>query len=85
MDGEAFVKEMDATLRQILSTRDAALSRLSESAAKADMLMLLRAGLRNEIEATEIAARWVPSTPELEVKLAFAQQGRRRGPALSAH
>ena len=74
MGGEAFVKEMDATLRQILSTRDAALSRLSESADKADMLMLLRGGLRNELEATEIAARWVPSTPELEVKLAFAQQ-----------
>ena len=74
MDGEAFVNEMDATLRQILSTRDAALSRLSESADKADMLMLLRAAQRNEIEATEIAARWVPSTPELEVKIAFAQQ-----------
>ncbi len=74
MDGEAFVDEMDATLRQILSTRDAALSRLSESTAKADMLMLLRGGLRNEIEATEIAARGVRTTPELEVKIAFAQQ-----------
>ena len=70
MDGKAFVKEMDATLRQILSTRDAALSRLSESADKADMLMLLRGAQRAEIEATEIAARWVPSTPELEVKIA---------------
>jgi hypothetical protein len=74
MDGEAFVEEMDATLWQILSARDAALSRLTESADKADMRMLLRGGLRNEIEATEIAARWVVSTPELEVKLAFAQQ-----------
>ena len=74
MDGEVFVDEMDATLRQILSTRDAALSRLSESTAKAGMLMLLRGGLRNEIEATEIAARWVRTTPELEVKIAFAQQ-----------
>ena len=74
MDGEAFVKEMDATLRQILSARNAELSRLSESAHKADMMILLRGGLRNELEATEIASRWVPSTPELEVKLAFAQQ-----------
>ena len=74
MDGAAFVQEMDATLWQILSARDAALSRLGESADRADILMLLRGALRNEIEATEIAARWVVSTSELEVKIAFAQQ-----------
>ena len=74
MDGEAFVKEMDATLWQILSTRDAALSRLAESAGKADIATLLLGGLRAELEATEIAARWVISTPELEAKIAFAQQ-----------
>ena len=79
MDGEAFVKEMDATLRQILSARDAELSRLSGSADKADMLMLLRSGLRAESEATEIAARWVTSTPELEVKSAFEQQAGDEG------
>ena len=74
MDGEAFVKEMDTTLWQILSTRDAALSRLGESAGKADVASLLVGALRAELEATEIAARWVSSTPELEAKIAFAQQ-----------
>jgi len=74
MNGEAFVKEMDATLWQILSTRDAALARIAESAGKADVATLLVGGLRAELEATEIAARWVASTPELEAKIAFAQQ-----------
>ena len=73
MKGEAFVEEMDATLWQILSTRDAALSRIAESVDKADVATLLVGALRAELEATEIAARWVPSTPELEAKIAFAQ------------
>ncbi|MGH9461149.1 MAG: ferritin-like domain-containing protein [Vicinamibacteria bacterium] len=74
VDGEAFVKEMDATLWQILSNRDAVLSRIGESAGKADIGILLLGALRAELEATEIAARWVASTPELEAKIAFAQQ-----------
>jgi uncharacterized ferritin-like protein (DUF455 family) len=74
MDGPSFVKEMDATLWQILSTRDAGLSRLGEAASRADMSMVLLAALRNEMEATEIAARWTVSTSEIDVKIAFAQQ-----------
>jgi uncharacterized ferritin-like protein (DUF455 family) len=74
MDGQSFVKEMDTTLWQILSTRDAALSRLGEAAGRADIATLLSGALRNELEATEIAARWVVSTPEMEAKIAFAQQ-----------
>jgi hypothetical protein len=35
---------------------------------------LLKVALKNEIEATEIAARWLVATPEADVKLAFARQ-----------
>src|SRR5262245_33103526 len=35
---------------------------------------LLKVALRNEIEATEIAARWLVTTEELPVKLALARQ-----------
>jgi hypothetical protein len=35
---------------------------------------LLKVALKNEIEATEIAARWLVATPEVDVKLAFARQ-----------
>ncbi|HEY3067530.1 MAG TPA: ferritin-like domain-containing protein [Methylomirabilota bacterium] len=35
---------------------------------------LLKVALKNEVEATEIAARWLVTTPELDVKLALARQ-----------
>lgn len=65
---------METTLWQILSVRDVALSRLAETAGRADMTTLLRGALRNEMEASEIAARWMPETTDLEAKLAFARQ-----------
>lgn len=74
MNAARFVEEMEATLWQILSVRDAALARLGESVGRADMALLLKGALRNEMEASEIAARWVPGTSDLEAKLAFAQQ-----------
>lgn len=74
MDGQEFITKMNDLLWQILGARDTALSRIGESAEKVDMPMLLRGALRNELEASEIAALWVASTPEIEAKLAFAQQ-----------
>jgi 1,2-phenylacetyl-CoA epoxidase catalytic subunit len=72
--GAQFVEEMETTLWQILSVRDVALSRLADTAGRADMPTLLRGALRNEMEASEIAARWMPETTDLEAKLAFARQ-----------
>src|ERR1700752_5119429 len=75
MTGPGFVEGMNATLWQILSVRDAVLSGIPESVGRSDMPQLLRGALRNEMEASEIAARWMPSTGEIEAKLAFAWQG----------
>jgi uncharacterized ferritin-like protein (DUF455 family) len=72
--GHEFVTEMNATLWSLLAVRDVALSRLGESVGRADMPTLLKAALRNEMEASEIAARWMPETEEIEAKLAFARQ-----------
>jgi 1,2-phenylacetyl-CoA epoxidase catalytic subunit len=69
-----FVEEMNAALWQVLAVRDVALSRFGESVKRADMALLLQGALRNEMEAAEIAARWMPGTPEIEAKIAFAQQ-----------
>ena len=38
------------------------------------MTNLLKVALKNEIEATEIAARWLVTTDEVPVKMAFARQ-----------
>jgi hypothetical protein len=40
----------------------------------ADARALLQVALANEISVSELAASWVASTPELDVKLAFARQ-----------
>jgi 1,2-phenylacetyl-CoA epoxidase catalytic subunit len=71
---DAFVEEMDHALQQLLSVRDQALQNLDNTAGRADMTVLLQGALRAEFEAAEIAAMWVPSTPEVEAKLAFACQ-----------
>jgi 1,2-phenylacetyl-CoA epoxidase catalytic subunit len=38
------------------------------------MANLLKIALKNEIEASELAAYWIASTPEIDVKLGFARQ-----------
>jgi uncharacterized ferritin-like protein (DUF455 family) len=40
----------------------------------ADSHRLLQVALANEINVSELAARWMPTTRELDVKLAFARQ-----------
>ncbi len=74
MTGPEFVEEINTALWQILDVRDVELSRVGESVSRADMSLLLRGALRNEMEASEIAARWMPETEEIEAKLAFARQ-----------
>jgi uncharacterized ferritin-like protein (DUF455 family) len=39
-----------------------------------DPTQLLQVALANEINVSELAAAWMPTTPELDVKLAFARQ-----------
>jgi 1,2-phenylacetyl-CoA epoxidase catalytic subunit len=72
MTPEAFLVELDAQNR-------AALDRIGTAAAcepgdSVTVATLLLLALKNEIEATECAAAWLPSTPEIDVKLALARQ-----------
>jgi hypothetical protein len=41
---------------------------------QARVINLLKIALKNEIEASEIAAFWMPTTPELDAKLGLARQ-----------
>jgi rubrerythrin len=68
-----FVKSLQAENQEALDR----LGRLSAAGQAADELTvprLLKIALKNELEATEVAAIWIASTPELDVKLAFARQ-----------
>ena len=44
------------------------------AANQAEVVRRLKVALKNEMEAAELAALWIPSTPEVDVKLAFARQ-----------
>lgn len=65
---------------QLAAENEAVLERLKSSAdipaddPKFDVIPMLRVALRNEVEAAEISARWMPTTLELDAKLGFGRQ-----------
>jgi uncharacterized ferritin-like protein (DUF455 family) len=69
MDSETFVKELEASNQQALAK-----IAQDDAAATAGIAQLLRVALANEISVSELAAAWMPSTPETDVKIALAQQ-----------
>jgi uncharacterized ferritin-like protein (DUF455 family) len=66
---------------QLAASNEALLARLAPDATlkpevegQLTVVNLLKVALKNEIEATEIAARWLVTTDDLRVKLALARQ-----------
>jgi 1,2-phenylacetyl-CoA epoxidase catalytic subunit len=74
MESYQFVNELYDIQMKMLAGLDNMELIESESENNLDMANLLKIALKNEIEATEIAAYWIPSTPEIDVKLGFARQ-----------
>lgn len=70
---EAFVAQLDAQNQAALE-RIAASSSAGAPSPELSVAKLLTLALKNELEATECAAAWLPSTPEVKVKLALARQ-----------
>jgi bacterioferritin (cytochrome b1) len=74
MDSETFVKELDARNQELLRRIAPAETLKPEVEGDLNVVNLLKVALKNEIEATECAARWMATTPEIDVKLALARQ-----------
>ena len=72
MDSREFVEELERSNQQILAGMAA--GEHDTSSVKVDVVALIRIALKNELEASELAAHWMPSTPELDVKLGLARQ-----------
>lgn len=73
MTGEEFVNLLESENQASIER----LGRLSTAGDIPDSLTiekLLRVALKNELEASEIAALWMPTTLELEIKLSLARQ-----------
>lgn len=64
------VAEMEAVFAR-LGAREAL---EAESQGKVEIVTLLKAALRSEVEAAELGGFCLPTTPELDAKSAFAQQ-----------
>jgi hypothetical protein len=69
-----FVKELDAQNQELLRRLQPDDTLRPEVEGDLNVLNLLKIALKNEIEATEIAARWLVDTDDLDVKLALARQ-----------
>src|SRR5215510_15691282 len=74
MEVEAFVRDLDARNQELLRRLAPESTLKPEVEGDLTVVNLLKVALRNEIEATEIAARWLVTTEELPVKLALARQ-----------
>src|SRR5689334_4792772 len=70
----AFVDELEAFKTQQLASIVGAGRTSLEAAPAGDPQKLLEIALANEINVSELAAMWMPSSRELDVKLAFARQ-----------
>lgn len=68
--GAAFVEELKSDNERFLAKLDAEPPVAAPNPAS--MGALLKAALKNEMEAAEVAAEWVATTPELEAKLVLA-------------
>ena len=74
MTAEEFVAALEADNRALLERLAPDDTLAPEVEGDLTVVNLLKVALRNEVEATEIAARWLVTTDDLDVKLAFARQ-----------
>jgi hypothetical protein len=69
-----FVEALDAEHQALLARLEPDDTLAPEAEGDLSVANLLKVALKNEVEATEIAARWLVTTDDLDVKLAFARQ-----------
>jgi 1,2-phenylacetyl-CoA epoxidase catalytic subunit len=71
---KTFVHELEDFVNERLSSLDLLKEEELGTVDRSEIVRRLKMALKNELEASEIAATWIPTTPETEVKLALARQ-----------
>ena len=74
MTAEEFVRKLTADNEGLLGRLAPDSTLAPEVQGDLNVVNLLKVALKNEVEATEIAARWLVTTDDLDVKLALARQ-----------
>src|SRR2546428_13400128 len=71
-----FVKQLEAHVHERLAGLDLLKEPEIGAVDRLEIVRRLKMARKNELEPSEIAAGWIPTTPEIEVKLALARQVR---------
>jgi 1,2-phenylacetyl-CoA epoxidase catalytic subunit len=72
--GQEFVAALEAEMARLFARLGEHETLESESEGRVDVVTLLKLALKSELEASELAGSWMPSTPEVDAKMALAQQ-----------
>jgi hypothetical protein len=70
----SFVDHLENHIHEKLAALDLLKETEIGPADRSEVVRRLKMALKNELEASEIAAVWIPTTPEVDVKLALARQ-----------
>src|SRR3954469_4870047 len=74
MTSKEFVARLVDEMNQLFARLGETETLESESQGQVDVVTLLRLALKSEIEASELAGFWLPTTPELDAKMVLALQ-----------
>jgi len=74
VDATTFVAGLVAEMQELFERLGALETLHAESDGRVEVIPLLRLALMSELEASEIAAYWLPTTPEVEAKTLLAEQ-----------
>ena len=74
MNSKDFVAGLMEEMEQIFARLGDTDTLESESDGQVDVITLLRLALKSELEASELAGLWMPTTPEVDAKMCLAQQ-----------
>lgn len=73
-DAKTFVASLVDEMQQLFAQLGERDTLEAESQGRVEVVILLKLGLASELEASEIAAYWLPTTPEIDTKTVFAEQ-----------
>jgi 1,2-phenylacetyl-CoA epoxidase catalytic subunit len=74
VNSKEFVAQLVEEMDQLFSHLGETETLEAESDGQVDVVTLLRLALKSELEASELAGFWMPTTPEVDAKMALALQ-----------
>ncbi len=74
MDSKEFVATLMAEMERLFACLGEHETLEAESGGRIEMVTLLKLALASELEASELAGSWMPSTSEIDAKQVFAAQ-----------